>query len=277
MLKLAVATIACAGAAYADTCSTPNTGSATCVCDGTTYDFSQIKPTDDNPYFSAPDQDSEYMYYFQMTNGGLPSDQGAMPYCTFSQGKEQGNSVGQGQIEGDACFPIGEVAQQSWEIDASAGQAQTISITFAGGEEGRQTIVVATCDPTADNPTFQVKGEIRTLVYELDITTKYACGGSPSPPPSPGPSPPGPPSPPSPGKQTGGKSKTGDIITILFFVGVVVYLVAGAGYQFKVKQATGTDLIPNKDMWTNLWRLTKDGMTFTWAKIRRKEPTYATL
>ena len=71
-----------------------------------------------------------------MTNGGLPSDQGAMPYCTFSEGKEQGNAVGQGQIEGDACFPIGEVAQQSWEIDNSNG-AQTISITFAGGEEGR--------------------------------------------------------------------------------------------------------------------------------------------
>ena len=73
----------------------------------------------------------------QMTNGGLPSDQGAMPYCTFSEGKEQGNAVGQGQIEGDACFPIGEVAQQSWEIDNSNGAAQTISITFAGGEEGR--------------------------------------------------------------------------------------------------------------------------------------------
>jgi len=286
MLKLTVATIAWAGAAYADTCGTPDTDSATCVCDGTTYDFSQIKPTDDNPYFSAPDQDSEYMYYFQMTNGGLPSDQGAMPYCTFSEGKEQGNAVGQGQIEGDACFPIGEVAQQSWEIDNSNGQAQTISITFAGGEEGRQTIIVATCDPTADNPTFQVKGEIRTLVYELDITTKYACGGSgpPSPPspgpPSPGPPSPGPPSPgpsPAPGKQTSKPGKTGDILVILFFVGVIVYLVAGTAYQFKVKQATGSELIPNKEMWVSLWRLTKDGMTFTWAKIRRKEPTYATL
>ena len=60
---------------------------------------------------------------------------------------------------------------------------------------GRQTVIVATCDPTADNPTFQVKGEIRTLVYELDITTKYACGGGGPSPPSPGPPPPGPPSP----------------------------------------------------------------------------------
>ena len=49
-----------------DTCGTPDPDSATCVCDGTTYDFSQIKPTDNNPYFSAPDQDSEYMYYFQV-------------------------------------------------------------------------------------------------------------------------------------------------------------------------------------------------------------------
>ena len=55
-----------ASAAYTRTCNSPDTSAAMCVCDGTTYDFSQIQPTDDNPYFSAPDQDNEYMYYFQV-------------------------------------------------------------------------------------------------------------------------------------------------------------------------------------------------------------------
>ena len=68
-----------------------------------------------------------------MINGGLPSGGGAMPYCTFPEGKAHGNAVVQRPIAGDACFPIGEVTQQSWEIDNSNG-AQTISITFAGGE-----------------------------------------------------------------------------------------------------------------------------------------------
>ena len=119
----------------------------------------------------------------QMTNGGLPSDQGAMPFCTFSSGKEVGNAVGHGQIEGDTCITIGEVSSQSWEIDDSSSP-QTITVTFAG-EEDRQTLVVFTCDPSADNPTFQVKGEIRTLAYELDVGTKYACAHHPPPPPPP--------------------------------------------------------------------------------------------
>ena len=33
------------------------------------------------------------MYYFQMTGGGLPSDDGAMPYCTFGSGAANGNAV----------------------------------------------------------------------------------------------------------------------------------------------------------------------------------------
>lgn len=42
-----------------------------------------------------------------------------------------------------------------------------------------------------------------------------------------------------------------------FFVSVILYLAAGVAYQFKVKQATGSDLIPNREMWTGLWRLAK--------------------
>ena len=61
---------------------------------GRRYDFSQIQPSDGNSYFSGPDANNEYMYYFQMTGGGLPADDGAMPYCTFGAGMANGNSVG---------------------------------------------------------------------------------------------------------------------------------------------------------------------------------------
>lgn len=114
------------------------------------------------------------MLYFQMTGGGLPSDDSSMPYCTFGSGANTGNAFGQGEITGDSCFPIGLVAQQSWEIDTTK-PPQVIRVTFSGGQEGRQAVLSVTCDPAADDPTFAVKGETRTLVYEVGITSKFAC------------------------------------------------------------------------------------------------------
>lgn len=109
-----------------------------------------------------------------MTGGGLPSDDSSMPYCTFGSGANTGNAFGQGEITGDSCFPIGLVAQQSWAIDTTK-PPQVIRVTFSGGQEGRQTVLSVTCDPAADDPTFTVKGETRTLVYEVGITSKFAC------------------------------------------------------------------------------------------------------
>ena len=68
----------------------------------------------------------------------------------------------------------GQVAHQQWEIDTTQSQ-QVISVTFSGAQEGQQTIVRVQCDPSADSPTFTVKGEVRTQVYELHMTSKYAC------------------------------------------------------------------------------------------------------
>jgi len=187
---------ATATTAAADQCGSPDTTNAKCSCNGQEYDFSQIQPSDGNSYFSGPDANNEYMFYFQMTGGGLPSDDGSMPYCTFGAGTNTGNACGQGEITGDSCIPIGLVAQQSWEIDTTQNP-QVIQVTFSGGQEGRQTVLSVTCDPSVD-ASFTVKGETRTSVYEVDVTSKFACSGSPSPP-SPNPPPPSPnPPPPSP-------------------------------------------------------------------------------
>jgi hypothetical protein len=103
--------------------------------------------------------------------------------------------IGQGEITGDTCYSVGLVAQQAWEIDTSQNP-QVFTITFSGGQDGRQSILTVTCDPHGGDPVFTVKGETRTMVYEVDVTSKFACGG-PIPPPSPPPPPP-PPSPPNP-------------------------------------------------------------------------------
>jgi len=283
LLFLLVAAVA------ADQCDSPDTDNAKCSCNGQEYDFSQIQPSDGNSYFSGPDANNEYMFYFQMTGGGLPSDDGSMPYCTFGAGTNTGNSAGQGEITGDSCFPIGLVAQQSWEIDTTQNP-QVIQVTFSGGQEGRQTVLSVTCDPSADDPTFTVKGETRTLVYEVDVTSKFACGGGPAPPGPPPPSPPGPnpPSPPTPPFPPGpapppvppSPSKAGGAGGTIF-AGITLgvgfgYLIFGFVYMHQVKKAEGWDRIPNRELWGGIFGLAKDGCKFLIGKVRPGS-TYASL
>ena len=154
-------------------CNDPDTLNSKCICDGTEYDLSKLSPTDGNSYFSAPDANNEYMYYFQMTNGGLPSGNGTMPYCKLDSATEFGNSVTQGDITGNSCFSIGKVSQQQWTLIKD--QTQVIKITFSGGQEGRQSVINFICDNEANDPIVKVKGETKTLIYEIDIITKYAC------------------------------------------------------------------------------------------------------
>ena len=193
-----------------------------------------------------------------------------MPYCTFAAGTNQGNSAGQGEITGDSCFPIGLVAQQSWDIDTTQSP-QVIQVTFSGGQEGRQTVASVTCDPSADDPTFTVKGETRTLVYEVDITSKFACGGGP---PSPGPPPP----PPGPVNPTPDKKPDGGTI----FTGLVLgcgfgYLIFGFIYNVKVKQADGWDRVPNRAVWGSIFGSASDGCKFVKSKVTGGDPTYSSL
>merc|ERR1711935_1062632 len=265
-------------AVAADQCDSPDTDNAKCSCNGQEYDFSQIQPSDGNSYFSGPDANNEYMFYFQMTGGGLPSDDGSMPYCTFGAGTNTGNSAGQGEITGDSCFPIGLVAQQSWEIDTTQNP-QVIQVTFSGGQEGRQTVLSVTCDPSADDPTFTAKGETRTQVYEVDVTSKFGCSGSPAPPSPPGPAPPSPPGPfpPSPGPPAPGpapapapaKGGKGGTVFVAVTLGVGFgYLIFGFVYMHQVKKAEGWDRVPSREMWGGLFGLSKDGCKFLIGKVR---------
>ena len=85
-------------------------------------------------------------------------------YCQFADGMGVGHAAGQGQITGNDCYPIGQVSQQTWEIDTSV-QPQVITVTFTGGEDGRQTVLSVTCDASADgDPNFTIKVSPRRAV-----------------------------------------------------------------------------------------------------------------
>jgi hypothetical protein len=207
--------------------------------------------------------------------------------------------IGQGEITGDTCYSVGLVAQQAWEIDTSQNP-QVFTITFSGGQDGRQSILTVTCDPSGGDPVFTVKGETRTMVYEVDVTSKFACSSGPAPPPSPpsppppappGPPPPTPPFPPNPsppnpsppappskgGGSKGGGGKGGEIFALVVVVGGLCYIVVGMAINKKRNQAEGLDMVPQRAMWGSFFSLVKDGHRFVWAKARRQDATYASL
>jgi hypothetical protein len=62
----------------------------------------------------------------------------------------------------------------------------------------------------------------------------------------------------------------GSILLIILLVLVVVYLVLGILWQKYRNHATGSDLIPNKEFWTELPILVKDGCVFTYFKVKEK-------
>jgi len=129
-----------------------------------------------------------------------------------------------------------------------------VKLTYGGGEacgaQGpRQTFVLLRCDKGADTPTVSAVEEPDVCRYEVIINSKNACrlgGGG------------------------GGGLDGGWVFIIILVVGFVVYVVAGVIIK-KVKfDATGSDLMPNKDFWTALPGLVKDGVVFFFQKITCK-------
>jgi len=271
-------------------CTNVDTVNAKATCNGLVYDFSQMTDAQGGTAFSAlgPDQ---YTYYFKMTGGGLPSTTPGQPGCAFSPGLDLGNAGGQGSADGTACYPIGAVSQQTWAL-ANPGPFQTITITFLGGQDGREATLLASCDPNTRSQ-YSASGETapQSKIYELDTRTCAACpsislgncGGAP--PPTPGP-PPGPTPTPSPGTtsspiNTGGSSDEGApigwILIAVFFGTLTIYFVGGILFLKYNRGQSGREMVPHVDFWTSLPGLIRDGAVFTVNKIRRKDTTYSKL
>ncbi|XP_071787702.1 uncharacterized protein [Asterias amurensis] len=121
----------------------------------------------------------------------------------------------------------------------------------------RTSQVTLKCDPSAEEPTLDrlgTEGGFGTT-YFFTLTSKCACPGvCGSTPPQTTAKPPQPPG-------SGGLSP-GSVLCILFSVFVTVYIIGGALFMKYVRHAEGTDVIPNKDLWTNLPGYIKDGILF---------------
>ncbi|XP_067649906.1 cation-dependent mannose-6-phosphate receptor-like [Haliotis asinina] len=72
--------------------------------------------------------------------------------------------------------------------------------------------------------------------------------------------------------QSGGLS-TGSVLVIIFFVSLLVYLIAGIMFLKFVRKAEGTEMIPNYEFWTAMPSLIREGVYFTFRGFKT-EATY---
>lgn len=137
------------------------------------------------------------------------------------------------------------------------GQGVVVSYSDGDGCTGgkRSAKIYVSCSASAD-PGFFYKVEEGTCNSVLYMWSASGCGkevpyegsgaeGSGS------------------GSKKGGGIGAGGIILILLCVGVVVYLVGGAIFQWKVRGATTPkEMVPNREFWASIPSLVKDGVLF---------------
>ncbi|XP_022079585.1 uncharacterized protein LOC110973228 [Acanthaster planci] len=119
----------------------------------------------------------------------------------------------------------------------------------------RTSVVKLVCDVKADEPTLEMFGFSPVgpahVEYDFTLTSKCACPGFC-------------PSSTATNKPTFnplhcGMISPGSVLFIIVPVLIVVYLVAGVLFMKFVRHAEGTELIPNRDIRTNLFGSIRDG------------------
>ncbi|XP_060578370.1 cation-dependent mannose-6-phosphate receptor-like isoform X2 [Ruditapes philippinarum] len=212
-------------------------------------DLTRLGNSDNTPKFKDVLYSDEGYYYSYNPCGGF--DEGACSnaaVCVSNQDKSEQQQIGDASR---AAF--------KWDDDSN----NVIAAYTSGKGVLRLSTVNLICDPNACTPTFQPEGEQGAGQFEMTLTTVCACPGKCGPN--------GPTS--CSGSGSSGLSG-GSILLIAFFTLVVIYFVAGILYMKFKNQATGTDLIPNKSLWTSIPRNVVNGNKFVISKITRKPTTY---
>merc|ERR1712065_2822 len=181
-----------------------------------------------------------------------------MSFCAANQAvSNDGNDV-------TACG--GSSVCQSWSPMGSAncGKFSTAQYSYAatGGDEGKGalTFKVGGGDPVTGNPRpstvilqcSSTNDPTPVLTAEEGVPVKYMytwkwshtcfCPG---------------------GCTGGGGLGFSGVFLIIFFVLIVVYLAAGVAFQAGVKKERGLDMLPQREVWKNVFGLIKDGISFT--------------
>jgi len=230
----------------------------------------------------------------------------ADPSCKFSSGKDKYDFKDLGTIDYkqknfdyriNLCNPVdcdappakkAAVCQNTGKDNFSCGTAQSQSIKeteknklefkFAGGtpcknsaKSPRSSVITLECSKGTKYKVTDSDEDKKNCIYTFTIQSEYACastsgggtkttddesssGGDSS-------------SSSSGGGGGGGGLDGGWIFLIVVLCLAVVYVGGGMAWNYKRNELRGTEMIPNRGMWTSLPGLVKDGCIFTVQKV----------
>ncbi|KAL3832316.1 hypothetical protein ACJMK2_023970 [Sinanodonta woodiana] len=144
------------------------------------------------------------------------------------------------QVIGDRDYSAGTQTSASMTGDPDK---DTLMIKYQYGV--RYSTVKIICDQSQEGVFKPDPGEGPMNHYTFELRTKYGCYSYP-PPPSPGHS----------------GISIGSILVIIFFVLLLIYIVAGILFLHYVRGAQGIEMCPNLSFWKDLPFLVKDGVVF---------------
>ncbi|KAK2149729.1 hypothetical protein LSH36_439g01031 [Paralvinella palmiformis] len=205
---------------------------STCRCkteSGHVLDLSPLVNTTAYPLFYNVTATSDHALYSYKPCGPMTVPVGDM--------NSPCHNVAVCQVSHDGIVNIGNFDPVHFMYET---ETKSLYIQYTAGN--KTTKVYLVCSTVEKSLT--VKGETATnsTIYDMTLHTKYAClskDGSP---------------------KIG--LSVGSILLILFFVGVLIYMVGGIVLLRCVRGARGFEQIPNYDFWLDFPVLVKDGVMF---------------
>jgi len=143
----------------------------------------------------------------------------------------------------------------TWSLIDAQDPTKGVQVAFVNGDGCRigaiGVFLQFPCISTEGPNTFTVTPASDMCSFQINFPTRASC----------------------PGSNDGGSGKSGlsggSIFLIILVVSISVYLIVGCIYLRKVKGTVGMkESCPNGGFWTALPGLVKDGLAFTWAKLR---------
>jgi len=228
--------------------NTTTNSSISCIFDvgGTTYDLSPLKTLSSTTPFSLAPANTSFVYTLSFCTPLTCSDSSGQSTnaasCRVNSGKNEDN----GAWTSITADPL-----------SSNFTVRGLQLTYNNGSSGchgqRRTIVSVLCG-SGDGAIIEAHEGIVPpeggCTYYLQFQTKYVCSGG---------------------------FGVGWILIILILSAAILYLIIGAIYNWRVKKATGKELVPNFEFWKNFPGYVKDGFLFTWYKLSCKKGEYQRL
>lgn len=221
-------------------------------CGAVSFDISGFAKAPQMPaegYYSATDPD-QHQYYFSAgdvaissvtcTNAGTP----VVPTPAIQSWGGQPPAIQ------DTCAALGDFSTISCTNAATgAGAATTLTCAYSGGTNGRALDMMYICGPQYIAPTASQTSQSGGGTYALTFTGPAGCPADPA---------------------AGGAQgmSWGTLTLILVGVGLVVYLAGGCAYNVRYKSMSGITALPQFEFWKQIPGLVKDGLKFTWSKIK---------